>query len=168
MEKALPISSAGAEPFTWRDTTSRVRPALRSSRVSPTQMIGSSPALSAAPTLAAATSSVSWCMARRSEWAMMTRRAPASASISAEMSPVKAPLTSAWQSCPPISTCEPSSAWDMAASSVAGGQTATRAAAGSRSSASATAVASLKAAKRPFIFQFPAISSRVIRLMRAE
>ena len=53
----------------------------------------------------------------------MTALAPASASISAEMSPVKAPDASAWQSWPPIATSEPRAAAANAASSVAGGQT---------------------------------------------
>ena len=41
---------------------------------------------------------------RRSEWPTITAVAPASASISAEISPVKAPAGSAWQSCAPIAT----------------------------------------------------------------
>ena len=51
---------------------------------------------------AATSASVSPWSARRSEWPTITATAPASASISAEMSPVWAPEGSRWQSWPPI------------------------------------------------------------------
>ena len=83
-------------------TTSRVWPASRSAWVSPTQTIATSPARQAASALARTTASVSPWSARRSEWPTMMALAPASASISAEISPVWAPDALAWQSCAPI------------------------------------------------------------------
>src|SRR5512146_3064 len=82
------------------------------------------------------------------------------------MSPVKAPDSSARQSCPPISTPEPPSRSAIRCTSVAGGQMATRAPIGRSSTAAATALASSSEAARPFIFQFPAIRGRgVIMVM---
>ena len=77
--------------------------------VSPMQTMAVKPARQAACALARTSASVSWS-ARRSEWPTITACAPASASISAEMSPVRAPDGSAWQSCAPISTGEPRAA----------------------------------------------------------
>ncbi len=65
-------------------------------------------------------------------------RAPASNSISALTSPVKAPWTSVWQSWPPTNTDEPARAWARRSTRVAGGQRATRAEAGLSSRAAAT------------------------------
>src|SRR5664280_2226103 len=74
-------------------------------------------------------------LARRSEWPTMTALAPASASISAAISPVLAPDALGWQSCPPIARVfEPRAFSAKAAISVAGGQT-------SRSALAATAEA---------------------------
>ena len=80
-----------------------VLPASRSASVSPMQTIGSSPARHAASALARTMASVSPQSVRRSEWPTMTWLAPASRSISADISPVWAPLALAWQSCPPTS-----------------------------------------------------------------
>ena len=84
--------------------------------------IAVSPARQAASALARTIASVSPWSARRSEWPTMTSRAPASAIISAAMSPVWAPEGAAWQSCPPIITGDPAAAATAAAISVAGGQ----------------------------------------------
>src|SRR5438445_644720 len=52
----------------------------------------------------------------------MTQLAPASRSMGAEMSPVRAPLGSVWQSCPPTATGLPRSMSATAARTVAGGE----------------------------------------------
>jgi hypothetical protein len=72
----------------WRATTRSVVPASRSASVSPTHTIGTSPFASAAAALAATSSSLSPCIARRSEWPTMTWLQPSSASIAADTSPV--------------------------------------------------------------------------------
>ena len=72
----------------WRRRTSSVRPASRSSRTSPTQTIGISPASSATLSLRLTVSSVSPKYWRRSEWPMMTCVQPAARSMPAEISPV--------------------------------------------------------------------------------
>ncbi len=90
----------------------------------------------------------------------MTAVAPASASISAAMSPVKAPLASAWQSWPPIVTGEPFAASASAATSVAGGQTITSALAASAAAPATILPNSAADAASPFIFQLPATSGR--------
>jgi hypothetical protein len=112
--------------------------------------------------LALTTASVSPWSVRRSEWPTMTEDAPASFSISAEMSPVWAPASAAWQSCPPVLTGVARSASEMRASSVAG----------THSSASVSvsspcmkplpmATASVSEALVPFIFQLPATRGRI-------
>ena len=68
-----------------------MRFASRSSSVSPTQTIGHSPPWMAASVLRLTTSSVSPNIRRRSEWPMIANSAPASLSIAALTSPVKAP-----------------------------------------------------------------------------
>ena len=90
----------------------------------------------------------------------MTAAAPASASISAAMSPVWAPEASGWQSWPPTGKGPPA----RRASSVAGGQIRTsQAGAGCAAARSSSTAAE---AARPFIFQLPATSLR--RAMRAS
>src|SRR5215204_869193 len=90
----------------------------------------------------------------------MTAEAPASASISAEISPVKAPSGSGWQSCPPMATGEPRVSSANAAISVAGGQI-SRSAAGVMPPAPAMIARSSDAdVFNPFIFQLPATSGR--------
>ena len=64
----------------------------------PVRSLASLRSLIAASTFDATSASVSPKAVRRSEWPRMTRPAPASASISAEIDPVKAPDGLAWQS----------------------------------------------------------------------
>src|SRR3981189_3071678 len=91
----------------------------------------------------------------------MTALAPASASISAEMSPVCAPDDFGWQSCAPTATAEP---WALSAKAVirvAGGQTSRSALAATSGAPASMASNSPCEAFRPFIFQLPAISGRM-------
>src|SRR5579871_2399652 len=96
----------------------------------------------------------------------MIALAPASASISAEMSPVCAPDGFGWQSCAPTANaCDASAFAAKAEISVAGGQI-------KRSALAASAGAPLSIASnsaiedfRPFIFQLPAISGRMGSVM---
>src|SRR5438045_5567063 len=91
-------------------------------------------------------------------------RAPASASISAEMSPVLAPDALGWQSCAPTaSVFEPRALSAKPAIRVAGGQT-RRSALAARSEAPAN-MASNSTNEEPFIFQLPAISGRIASLI---
>jgi len=80
-------------------------------------------------------------------------------SISAERSPVNAPLGSAWQSCAPISTEVPFAAAAKRTSSVAGGHI-IRSTAVSFCAPSTIRVNSAAEDRRPFIFQLPATSGR--------
>src|SRR3984885_10348503 len=92
----------------------------------------------------------------------MTALAPASASISAERSPVWAPEALGWQSCPPIaSVFEPRAFSAKAAISVAGGQTKRSALPATPEAPASMASNSAIEAFRPFIFQLPAISGRM-------
>src|SRR5882762_3116330 len=92
--------------------------------------------------------------------------APASASISAEISPVWAPDGLGWQSCAPTARVfEPRARSAKSAISVAGGQT-------SRSALAATSGAPASMASNspledlsPFIFQLPAISGRMASII---
>src|ERR1700722_18369097 len=96
----------------------------------------------------------------------MTARAPASASISAEMSPVWAPDGLGWQSWPPIkSPFEPANFAANAAISVAGGQTSRSAFAATLEAPASMASNSAMEDRRPFIFQLPAISGRIMGLI---
>ena len=88
-----------------------------------------------------------------------TALAPASLSISAEISPVNAPARSAWQSCAPIATPEPRAREAKVAIRVAGGQT-RRSVPGIAAAPAIMRSSSATAAKSPFIFQFPATSGR--------
>src|SRR5262245_8764569 len=89
----------------------------------------------------------------------MTALAPASLSISAERSPVKAPAGSAWQSWAPIRTGLPAAAAANSATRVAGGHIRISTAASSRAPWAIRA-SSATEARRPFIFQLPATSGR--------
>ena len=127
------------------------------------QTMGSRPAAAmAASALARTAASVSPQPARRSEWPTITSVAPASASIAALTSPVKAPEGSALQVCPPISTTDPFSACAMRQIRVAGGQSATRAVGRLlgqvRGQRLGLRGAGARSAPRPFIFQFPAMN----------
>src|SRR5215467_10814513 len=92
--------------------------------------------------------------------------APASANISAEISPVWAPEGLGWQSCAPIvSALEPATLLAKLATNVAGGQT-------RRSALEATPAAPASIASNspnedfnPFIFQLPAINGRMASVM---
>src|ERR1700694_3478870 len=88
--------------------------------------------------------------------------APASASISAERSPVLAPDALAWQSCAPTaSVFEPRAFSAKAAIRVAGGHTKRSALAATPGAPASIASNSAMEALRPFIFQLPAISGRM-------
>src|ERR1019366_9446367 len=89
---------------------------------------------------------------------------PASASISAERSPVWTPEALGWQSCAPIVRtfeCEPRAFSAKAAISVAGGQTSKSALPATPGAPASMASNSAIEAFRPFIFQLPAISGRM-------
>src|SRR5262245_10658206 len=117
------------------------------------------PARHAASAFARTSASVSLWQVRRSECPTITALAPASLSISAERSPVKAPAGSAWQSWAPIRTGLPAAAAANSATRVAGGHTRISTAASSRAP-SAIRASSATEARRPFIFQLPATSGR--------
>src|SRR3981081_3334800 len=91
--------------------------------------------------------------------------APASPSISAEISPVWAPDALGWQSCAPTATFEPCAFSAKAAISVAGGQTRRAALAATPGAPASHASNSAMEAFRPFIFQLPAISGRMASVM---
>src|ERR1700744_1282131 len=96
----------------------------------------------------------------------MTALAPASASISAERSPVWAPDTFGWQSWAPTSrVLMPCALAANAASRVAGGQTRRSALATTPAAPAHIASNSAIDARRPFIFQLPAISGRMALVM---
>src|SRR6202035_2963476 len=92
----------------------------------------------------------------------MMALAPASASISAEISPVWAPDGLGGQSCPPIARrFEPRDFSAKAAIKVAAGQTSKSALPTTRDAPASMASNSAIDALRPFIFQLPAISGRM-------
>src|ERR1700738_4199913 len=95
----------------------------------------------------------------------MMALAPASPSISAEISPVWAPDASGWQSCAPTATFEPRAFSAKAATRVAGGQTSKSALAATPGAPASMASNSAVEAFRPFIFQLPAISGRMASVM---
>jgi hypothetical protein len=94
----------------------------------------------------------------------MTEQAPASLSICALMSPVNAPQTAAWQSCPPM-PIRPAAVRTAREISVAGVQIKTSAS--GRVSVTEAAIASISPSCElsPFIFQFPAINGRTLALI---
>ena len=93
----------------------------------------------------------------------MTALAPASFSIAAEISPVKAPWSRAWQSWPPMAKAPgpAPTVWTARAIRVAGGQISTSQAGGFCASAAFSADSSPRLSPRPFIFQFPATNGRI-------
>src|SRR6266436_1925984 len=96
----------------------------------------------------------------------MMALAPASASISAERSPVWAPDALGWQSCAPIVMVFERRAFSAkAAIRVAGGQTSRSALAATPGAPASMASNSAEEALRPFIFQLPAISGRMASVM---
>src|SRR5216683_4900002 len=95
----------------------------------------------------------------------MMALAPASPSISAEISPVWAPDALGWQSCAPTAIFEPRAFSAKAAISVAGGQTSRSALAATPGAPASMASNSTVEAFRPFIFQLPAISGRIASVM---
>src|SRR3979411_1012723 len=90
----------------------------------------------------------------------MTAEAPASLSISAEMSPVKAPDASARQSWPPIASALPPARAAQAALNVAGGHTMRSRLGGSRGAGARMRARPARWVVSPFIFQLPATSGR--------
>ena len=119
-----------------------------------------SPARQAASALARTSASLSWWSLRRSECPTITAQAPASASISAAISPVWAPEAAAWQSWPPIPTGPPRAISANRATSVAGGQTISSALPASAAAPATIFSSSATEAASPFIFQLPATSGR--------
>src|SRR5450755_1642935 len=92
--------------------------------------------------------------------------APASASISAERSPVLAPDALGWQSCAPTASVFESRALSAkAAIKVAGGQTKRSALAATSDAPASMASNSAEEDRWPFIFQLPAISGRIASVM---
>jgi len=96
----------------------------------------------------------------------MTKEAPPSLNISAEMSPVCAPNDFSWQDCPPIATRVRAQHAAAAAIKVAGGQI-TRSLVDAAPSFTTAHIAEISASAllRPCIFQLPATSSRGIVVM---
>src|SRR5579871_4248435 len=95
----------------------------------------------------------------------MIAAAPASASISAEISPVCAPDGLGWQSWAPTATAVPRALSAKAAIRVAGGQTRRSALAATAGAPASMAANSPSAAFSPFIFQLPAIRGRMGSVM---
>src|SRR5947209_3872521 len=92
----------------------------------------------------------------------MIARAPASASISAEMSPVWAPDSFGWQSCAPTASAFERRAFSAnSATRVAGGHTRTSTLPARSEAPASIASNSAEEDFRPFIFQLPAISGRM-------
>jgi hypothetical protein len=113
--------------------------------------------------LAATAASLSEKYWRRSECPTMTAVAPASLSISALVSPVNAPDGSAWQSWPPMAM-RAAATPTARQIKVAGGQIRMSTSGGEANAASATVSISGRDAKRPFIFQLPAMRCRMLIL----
>src|SRR5262245_7324574 len=163
----LAVAPIGTEPAIWRDNTPRVAPASRSARVSPIQMMATRPARHAASAFACTTRSSSWQSMRRSACPTITWLAPASLSISAEMHPVCAPHSRAWQSWAPTFT----GVWLRISAarvrSVAGTQTSASVSA-SRPCMKPRPIACNSGSDPlvPFIFQFPPTSGRTPRVIR--
>ena len=146
----------------WRVTTSSVLPLSRSSRVSPTHTMGLSPAASAAFMRALTVSSVSPKYCLLSLCPMMTYSTPSSTSISALISPVKAPFAAQCTFSAPTLMLVPAVASTAAARSVYGVQMTTSHAA-SLTSGIRSATSAFVCATVLFIFQLPAmIGLRII------
>src|ERR1700731_827347 len=130
------------------------------------QTIAVRPARQTASVFFRTSTSVSPWSARRSEWPTMTALAPASASISAEISPVWAPDGLGWQSWPPsVTPFEPDNLAAKAAINVVGGQTSRSAFPVTLEAPGTMALNSAIDARRPFIFQLPAMSGRMVELI---
>src|SRR5688572_30546964 len=111
--------------WTWLRSLRCVSSRSRSSSVSPTQRIGSSPAASAAGTFSCSARSVSLWNWRRSECPSTTPPTCRSVSIAADISPVKAPETSWCMFWADTITSVPSVAATAAVSAVNGTQSPT-------------------------------------------
>ena len=139
------------------DTISSVMPARRCSRTSPRQRMTFRPAQRAARVLMLTVASVSPKYCRLSEWPTITYSAPASRSISAEISPVKAPLASKWTFCAPILTQVPFAASTAGMRSTAGTQRTTSHPFLPAVSSAVFATAAFASEGVMFIFQLPAM-----------
>ena len=144
--------------FTCMATTSPVMPASRWSSVSPTQRMGRRPASKAARSRRLTVASVSPKYWRRSLWPNTTYSTPSSASMGAEISPVKAPEAAQWQFWAPTCRLVPAVRARAASRSVKGVQTTTwqpaPATRGLRASSSSRVWGRVL-----FIFQLPAITA---------
>src|SRR5271165_6210 len=97
----------------------------------------------------------------------MKAAAPASFSMPAEMSPVKAPDSSARQSCPPTLSCEPDARDAADSINVAGGKTHKPTVSFDPTPALSASI-SERLARRPFIFQFPATRSGYFLILNSS
>ena len=137
-------------------TSSSVTPSSRCCRLSPTQMMTFRPAFSAASVRLLTVWSVSAKYWRRSEWPTMTYSTPRSTSISALISPVKAPDFSKWTFSAPTWMLVPLVLATAVTRSVNGVQmTTSQAASFTAGISSSTRTAASEAVL--FIFQLPAI-----------
>jgi len=137
--------------------TASVRPASRSSRVSPRQKTGVRPLSSAWRSLRASSSSGSPKIFRRSEWPIRTCVAPASRIMRAAISPVKAPSFPGWRFWAPTSSLVPRQREAASARAVAGGKIRRRVP--SRRSPAPSRIPSIRETASPrvlYIFQLPA------------
>src|SRR6267378_2496916 len=158
--------NAPGPPLNCRLRTCLVRPASRSSCVSPRQTMGVRPLSSAIKDFLATLSSVSRKSWRRSEWPMMTWRQPASASMGAETSPVNAPSLLQETFWPAMAMLEPFASSTAVCIAVNGGATTM-----SQCSAAATSGRNEEKNARVsasvlYIFQLPAITRRRIEASR--
>ena len=141
-----------------RLTTSSVMPCSRCSSTSPTHRITFKPASSAARTRALTVWSVSPKYCLRSEWPMITYSTPISASISAEISPVKAPLFAQWQFSAPTCMLVPSHR-ESAVSRLVYGTHRTTSQAASFTIGASSVISFFAALRSLFIFQLPATTA---------
>ena len=93
------IGTLSSPSWTWWRSLRSVSPRSRSSSVSPTQRIGTSPASSAFGTFCWSARSVSLKYWRRSECPSTTPSTSISLSIGADTSPVKAPASASCMVC---------------------------------------------------------------------
>src|SRR6266436_3576085 len=154
--------NAPGPPLNWRLRTSSARPASRSSWVSPRQTIGVRPLLRAIKVFLATLSSVSRKSWRRSEWPMMTNRQPASASMGAETSPVKAPSLLQETFWPAMATRELFAASKAVEIAVNGGATTMSQCSAFETSGRNEEKNARVSASVLYIFQLPAITRRRI------
>jgi len=138
-------------------------PALRSARVSPIQRMTEKPCSSANAVFLPTKSGLSPSTWRRSEWPVSTHVQPASRSMAAEISPVKAPASAGYIFCAPTKMPgAPSRPSPVASRAVNGANTTTSLSSGAppRIEASSCAVA-LASVRVLFIFQLAAIMVRI-------